>query len=171
MRIRITAPPQGGSKSIQRTANAPWDTIEGMNIHYRCLHVTVKPGRSSPMSLFRGVAEAALYCAHRAICMFPPSLLTFSSREGGLFGLPLRASNEHLSSVRVARAQEANRPPIPSLSFFPLRPQGEPPDCPSLRASDEHSFIVRVLRARRMVWRFPIPLDRGTPRLAMIPAT
>ena len=31
----------------------------------------------------------------------------------------------------------------------------ESPDCPSLRASDEHSFIVRVLRARRMVWRLP----------------
>ena len=25
-----------------------------MNTHYRCLHVTVKPGRSSPMPLFRG---------------------------------------------------------------------------------------------------------------------
>ena len=32
---------------------------------------------------------------------------------------------------------------------------GEWPDCPSLRASDEHSFIVRVLRARRMVWLLP----------------
>ena len=31
----------------------------------------------------------------------------------------------------------------------------ESPDCPSLRASDEHRFIVRVLRARRMVWRLP----------------
>jgi len=36
----------------------------------------------------------------------------FSSRVGGLFGLPLRASNEHILSVRVAQAQEANRPPI-----------------------------------------------------------
>ena len=101
------------------------------------------------MSLFRGTAEAALYCAHRAttvsswgLCeqeghlaapplsftasierpssyqMILPSLLTFSSREDGLFGLPLRASNEHLPSVRVARAQEANRPP--SHSFSPL---------------------------------------------------
>ncbi len=33
----------------------------------------------------------------------------------------------------------------------------ESPDCPSLRASDEHRFIVRVLRARRMVWRLPLP--------------
>ena len=50
--------------------------------------------------------------------MILPSLLAFSSREGDLFGLPLRASNEHLPSVRVARAQEANRPP--SHSFSPL---------------------------------------------------
>ena len=34
----------------------------------------------------------------------------------------------------------------------------ELPDCPSLRASDEHSFIVRVLRARRMVWQLPCRL-------------
>ena len=40
-----------------------------------------------------------------------------------------------------------------------------------LRASDEHSFIVRVLRARRMVRRLPSPLDRGTPLLAMILST
>ena len=39
--------------------------------------------------------------------------------------------------------------------FSPL--SEEPPDFPSLRASDEHRFIVRVLRARRMVWRLPIP--------------
>ena len=32
---------------------------------------------------------------------------------------------------------------------FPTSPSGEQPDCPSLRASDEHRFIVRVLRARR----------------------
>src|SRR5713101_4751667 len=30
-------------------------------------------------------------------------------------------------------------------------------NCPSLRAWDEHSLIVRVLRARRMVWLFPAP--------------
>ena len=33
----------------------------------------------------------------------------------------------------------------------------ESPDCPSLRASDEHILIVRVPRARRMVWWLPIP--------------
>jgi hypothetical protein len=35
---------------------------------------------------------------------------------------------------------------------FPTSPSGEQPDCPSLRASDEHRFIVRVLRAQRKVW-------------------
>ena len=38
--------------------------------------------------------------------------------------------------------------PGEGLPIFPLWPCGEQPDCPSLRASDEHSFMVRVLRAR-----------------------
>ena len=42
-----------------------------------------------------------------------------------------------------------------SLHHHTLFAQGSQPDCPSLRASDEHSVIVRVLRARRMVWRLP----------------
>ena len=43
-----------------------------------------------------------------------------------------------------------------ALSFYlPLRSgQG----CPQLRASDEHSFIVRVLRARRAPGRSLLPL-------------
>jgi hypothetical protein len=41
------------------------------------------------------------------------------------------------------------------LLVFPTSPSGEQPDCPSLRASDEHRFIVRVLRAQRMVWLLP----------------
>ncbi|TKS63484.1 MAG: hypothetical protein EWM73_01411 [Nitrospira sp.] len=31
----------------------------------------------------------------------------------------------------------------------------ERPGCPSLRASSEHSLIVRVLRALRVVWLLP----------------
>ena len=34
---------------------------------------------------------------------------------------------------------------------------GESPDCPSLRASNDHSFIVGVPRARRIVWRLHPP--------------
>src|SRR5207244_738830 len=45
--------------------------------------------------------------------------------------------------------------PGEGLPIFPTSPPGERPDCPSLRASDEHSFIVRVLQARRMVWLLP----------------
>ena len=45
--------------------------------------------------------------------------------------------------------------PGEGLPIFPTSPAGEQPGCPSLRASDEHRFIVRVLRARRMVWLFP----------------
>ena len=36
---------------------------------------------------------------------------------------------------------------------------GELPDCPSLRASSDHRFIVGALRARRMVWRLPLPFS------------
>jgi hypothetical protein len=36
---------------------------------------------------------------------------------------------------------------------------GEQLGCLSLRASDEHSFIVRVLRARRIVWLLPLPFS------------
>jgi hypothetical protein len=40
--------------------------------------------------------------------------------------------------------------------IFPTLRSGEQPDCPSLRASNDHRFIVRVLRAQRMVWLLPI---------------
>jgi hypothetical protein len=36
---------------------------------------------------------------------------------------------------------------------------GESPDCPLLRASSDHRFIVGALRARRMVWRLPLPFS------------
>ena len=55
----------------------------------------------------RGVAEAALYCAHP----------TFSL-EGGLDGLPLRVSNEGLLRPRVARAQGTHRTILPMLADF-----------------------------------------------------
>ena len=45
--------------------------------------------------------------------------------------------------------------PGDGLLIFLTSPSGEQTDCPSLRASDEHRFIVRVLRARRMVWLLP----------------
>jgi hypothetical protein len=47
---------------------------------------------------------------------------------------PLRASNED-----------------PPTSYTSLK--GSDQGCPSLRASNEHSFIVRVLRARRVPGR------------------
>ena len=38
----------------------------------------------------------------------PSKLARFFSNEGGLLGLPLRASNEALPKAHVARAQETN---------------------------------------------------------------
>jgi len=77
------------------------------------------------MSLFRGVARLPFTARIERPLFFQmilPSLLAFSSREGDLFGLPLRASNEHLPSVRVARAQEANRTPSHSFSLLTEAP-------------------------------------------------
>jgi hypothetical protein len=76
-------------------------------------------------------------------------------------------------SPRVARAQKiisphpssaprAQEPPQPrSAPSLPPSPLREWPDCRSLRASNEHIPIVRVLRARRTVW--PLPLFPSLP--------
>jgi len=53
------------------------------------------------MSLFGGVDEAALYCAHQAATFSSWERPTFSL-EGRLDGLPLRVSNEGLLRPRVA---------------------------------------------------------------------
>lgn len=54
----VTPLPSGGSQSIQRAVNATRAAVEGMTVHHCCHTVTREP----PMSLFRGMAEAALYC-------------------------------------------------------------------------------------------------------------
>ena len=41
--------------------------------------------------------------------LFPSFLIFYPPQQGGLPGLPLRVSNEHLPSVRVPPAQETNR--------------------------------------------------------------
>ncbi len=75
------------------------------------------------MSLFRGMARlpftARIERRSSFNCILPARLHCLS-QEGGLFGLPLRASNEHLPSVRVPRAQEAHS----ILPFFPTFPLG-----------------------------------------------
>jgi hypothetical protein len=54
--------------------------------------------------------------------------------------------------------------PGEGLPIFPPSPSGEQPDGPSLRAPDEHRFIVRVLRARGWSGCSPFVLLR--PRVA-----
>jgi len=94
----------------------------------------ISPSEGLPIlyALCKGVAKAALYCAYRATTVsswglceqkghlavpsFHHSLSFISpSQQGGLFGLPLRASNEGLLRPRVARAQETNRLLCPAL--------------------------------------------------------
>jgi len=71
---------------------------------------TISPSEGLQFSipLLEGVAETALHCAHRMICMLPPSLL-FSLQGWGLTDLPLRASNEGSPRPRVARAKKIIR--------------------------------------------------------------
>jgi hypothetical protein len=105
-----------------------------------------------PKPLLKGVAKAALYCAHRTSDF--PALYPYPARR--LVWSPLRASSDHRFIVGALRAQrpcQLSRTPLPSSPIF--SPGGLVD--PRMRASDEHSFIVRVLRARRMVWWLPIP--------------
>ena len=67
--------------------------------------------------------------------IIPPSLLVFPSREGGLLGLPLRASNEGLLRPRVARAKETNRLLSPLLSCGSLPARDAGPSLPASSAS------------------------------------
>jgi hypothetical protein len=77
------------------------------------------------------------------VLLHDPSKLARHLFKGwGLSDLPLRAPNEGF--LRHSFQQH-------HTSSFPR----ESPDYPSLRASDEHMLIVRVLRARRMVRRLP----------------
>jgi hypothetical protein len=107
----------------------------------------------------------------------PLQARSLSLQGWGLIDLPLRATFS--PAHPLADIFHPPYPPIASQSISrdvplararatcfllctvtPSRPR-ESPDCPSLRASDEHRFIVRVLRARRMVWRLPIPPFSG----------
>jgi hypothetical protein len=79
-----------------------------------------------------------------------PSLL-----EGGLFGLPLRATfspacPQARRDVPLARAR--------AFRFSSLCPKGS---SQIVRASREHILIVRPRRARRIAWRLPIPPFRA----------
>lgn len=55
------------------------------------------------------------------LCLASPSSL-ISARKGGLIGLPLRASHEHILIVRVTRAQETNGPHFPPLESLTASP-------------------------------------------------
>jgi hypothetical protein len=60
------------------------------------------------MSFTGGVAEAALYCAHRPTTIIdgPSKLAYFSLLEGHPCPVPLRPSNEHILIVRVPGARD-----------------------------------------------------------------
>ena len=100
--------------------------------------------------LLRGVAEAALHCAHRATIIHLndlPKFVCFFSREGGPFDLPLRASNEGLLRPRVARAQEgcANGPALPPSALRARRAPGySPSPLLTVRPSTDYPLDVEL---------------------------
>jgi hypothetical protein len=102
----------------------------------------------------RASNDALQYCSLQA--------RSLSLKGWGLIDLPLRAtfSPAHPLARRDVPLARASASCFLLCVIKPSLPR-ESPDCPSLRASDEHRFIVRVLRARRMVWRLPIPPFRG----------
>lgn len=152
-RIRVTVPPYRGPKSVQRTANTTRAAVEAMTVHHCCRNVT----RELSMSFFRGMAEAAFYCARRTE--------VGSSGLSRLSGLSGWSDRKFIQKNQIDQKDHPTRqtspcalrehrrptghPPLPSFSFPQPYPRGAQSDGPSLRASDEHSFIVRVLRARR----------------------
>jgi hypothetical protein len=97
----------------------------------------------------RASNDALQYCSFQA--------RSLSLQGWGLIDLPLRAtfSPAHPLARRDVPLARARASCFPLCTITPSRPR-ESPDRPLLRASDEHRFIVRVLRARRMVWWLPI---------------
>jgi hypothetical protein len=75
-RNRIASP--NIEKPGERNASTRLAPHQGKRILLRTLN---EPFSFSP-SLFKGVAEAALYCAYRTIYMLPPSLLVLSLGMG-----------------------------------------------------------------------------------------
>ena len=75
---------------------------------------------------------------------------------------------EHLLSVRVARAKEANRPPIPPLHFPPLRSQGEWPRLPFTARIERHKCSLKARSLSLQGWGLiDLPLrasNEGSPR-------
>src|SRR5438132_673419 len=58
--------------------------------------------------------------------------------------------------------------PGEGLLVFPTSPSGEQPDCPSLRASSDHCFIVGALRARRAPGRSPPPFSEACETIQFV---
>jgi len=88
--------------------------------------------------------------------------------------VPLRPSSEHILIVRAPGAVGHTR--FPNLSFHLFLSWGVAWSNPQLRASNEHCFIVRVLRAKGVHQATPLSpltaLSTGSYNpLTILPAT
>ena len=97
----------------------------------------------------RASNDALQYCSLQA--------RSLSLKGWGLIDLPLRAtfSPAHPLARRDVPLARARASCFLVCIIKPSLPR-ESPDCPSLRASDEHRFIVRVARAQEII-RFHPP--------------
>jgi hypothetical protein len=169
IQLSVSGLPRGSSWSPRKASRGGWNDPD-------CAHPSHLPNPATPrhaispgeglsilFTSVKGVAKAALYCAHRTSTVSP---CAFCEQEGhlaapspslqarslflqgwGLIDLPLRASNEGLLRPRVARAQKINRPPSPSFQALLPTSLGDSLVDPLLRASNEHLPSVRVPRA------------------------
>ena len=77
-----------------------------------------------------------------AIRPFLPDAYRRCGHQDGGLAIQPAGLNHDWSSLDLLRPSSE---PLPMISYLPVFPARELPDCPSLRASNEHSFIVRVL--------------------------
>jgi hypothetical protein len=93
-------------------------------------------------------------------CYASSTITHFSQAGGACWGSHCARSTRAFPGPRVARAQEPEQAVASLIVIFPhFAPKGSGQGCPLLRASDEHSFIVRVLRARRAPGHSPLPFS------------
>ena len=117
---------EGSARLNVIASNAPLDQRNPRNKRHLC--------SGCPLPLFRGVAKAALYCAHRATTA---SSWGLCEQEGHL-----AAPSPSFSGRALHEHQDIQSSLIHSLRADVV--------CLRLRASNEHLLSVRVLRAMKV---------------------
>ena len=148
-RIRVTPLPSGSPQSIQRTANTSRAEVGDMNVHHCCHNVTMATrdppciylGEWPKLSFTAGILSILHYMLNGSLV---DPRLRASNGDWFIWSIssiwfvwlvgpkihpeepdrPERPSNQTDEPLRVARAQEANRPPAHSSHFPNIAPKG-----------------------------------------------